>query len=102
MFAGWLAFALFAASLLLWPRKALGEIPLYGFLPHGLFAGCLLWRGCAGCGSGRRRPAADRPVFAMAMGGRTEPVLAAAAAGRTLVARFAGHFHRWFGHFPCC
>lgn len=45
MFAGWLAFALFAASLLLWPRNALGEIPLYGFLPHGLFAGCLLWRG---------------------------------------------------------
>ena len=45
MFASWAAFALFAASLLLWPRHELGEMPLYGFLPHGLFAGWLLWRG---------------------------------------------------------
>jgi hypothetical protein len=82
--AGWLL--LFAASLLLWPRQALGEIPLYGFLPHGLFAGWLLWRGLRGCGSGRRRPCCCRPVVAMAMGWRTEPVLAAAAAGRTCCA----------------
>ena len=41
----WLAFAGFVASLCLWPRHVLTEIPLYAFLPHGLFACWLIWRG---------------------------------------------------------
>ena len=43
--ASWAVFIVFAASLLLWPRQVLGEIPLYGFLPHGLFACWLVKRG---------------------------------------------------------